>query len=131
MSRSLARLWTALALALLCLTPVRAAEPTKEQIAKWVRDLGDDSFAGREEATKRLGEAGPAAEEAVKAAIKSDDLETSRRATQLYEKFKWGIYPDTPKEVLDRIDQYQAAAENARAELLAPLFESGAPGFRV
>src|SRR5579864_6008552 len=70
--------------------------PTKEQIAQWVKDLGDNSFEVRERATKRLWEAGEAAETAVAEAAKSDDAEVARRAGELAEKFRWGIFPNTP-----------------------------------
>ena len=83
------------------------AAPTKEQIAKWVAQLGDNDFAVREQATKKLWEAGQPAEAALQAAAKSDDAEVSRRAKDILEKFKFGIYPDTPQKVADLISRYQ------------------------
>src|SRR2546423_1460347 len=75
--------------------------PTKEQIARWIQQLGDNQFDAREEASRKLWEAGQAAEAALQAAAKSDDAEVKRRAEELLEKFRWGIYPDTPKEVAE------------------------------
>src|SRR4051812_37125958 len=63
---------TLVALALVvCAAPPVTAAPTQGQIARWVRQLGDEDFAVREEATKRLWAAGQAAEAALEAAVKS------------------------------------------------------------
>ena len=85
------------------------AKPTPEQIAAWVKQLGDNDFAVREEATKRLWQAGEAAESALQAARSSDDAEVKRRARELLEKFRWGVYPDTPAKVADLITAYTSA----------------------
>src|SRR5690242_10452082 len=84
------------------------AGPTKEQITKWVAQLGDNDFSVREEATKKLWEAGQAAEEPLRAVAKSEDAEVSRRARDILEKFRWGIFPDTPPKVVELITRYQA-----------------------
>jgi Tfp pilus assembly protein PilF len=85
--------------------------PSREEIARKVRELGDDGFVVREEATKFLWQAGRAAEAALKEALKSDDAEVVRRARDILEKFKWGIYPDTPKNIVELIERYRAAAD--------------------
>ena len=102
---ALAAIWIVAAAAL-----VAAAAPpvaTEEEIARKVKDLGDNSFAVREQASKTLWEAGRAAEAALQDAVKSSDPEVVRRSRELLDKFKWGIYPDTPKEVLELIQQYR------------------------
>src|SRR5262249_45271222 len=86
-----------------------AEQPTKEQIARWVKGLGDDSYGVRELASKRLWEAGAAAESAVTEAAKNPDPEIARRARTLVEKFRWGIYADTPPKVIELIQSYRAA----------------------
>ena len=48
------------------------------------------------------------AEPALQEAGKSDDAEVMRRAKELLDKFKWGIYPSTPKAVVELIGRYQA-----------------------
>ena len=48
------------------------------------------------------------------AATKSDDAEVARRAGELAEKFRWGIYPNTTPKVLALISRYQGADENGR-----------------
>jgi predicted Zn-dependent protease len=105
--------------------------PSKEQIAKLIRQLGDNDFDTRETASRKLWEAGEAAEEAVKEAVKSKDAEISRRAGEISEKFKWGLYPDTPKNVADLIERYQSAEENAKGGIVRELFDGGLWGCRA
>ncbi len=59
--------------------------PTDEKIAAWVRDLDADSFAVREEATRRLVEAGAPAVAPVALAISSASPEASWRAMVVLE----------------------------------------------
>src|SRR5262249_24522619 len=77
--------------------------PSREQIAQWIKELGDGKFAVREEASKKLYNAGAAAEAALVQAAKSDDAEVRRRAEEILDKFRWGIYPDTPVQIVDLI----------------------------
>ena len=108
-----------------------APPPSKDQIAKWIKQLADNDFDAREEASHKLWEAGEVAEDAVRLAAKSDDAEVSRRAGEVLEKFKWGIYPDTPKNIVDLVQKYQSAEVTAKTEVLRQLFDGGAPGCRV
>ena len=103
-------------------------KPTPEQIARWVQDLGDNDFNTRENASRLLWEAGQLAEKAVKEATKSTDLEVSRRAQEILEKFRWGIFPDTPKKVIDLVHRYQLSDAKGRLEALRELFEHGGAG---
>lgn len=108
------------------------APPSKEQIARWVKQLGDEEFAVREEASRRLWEAGEAAEEAVREASKTDDAEVARRTRALLEKFDWGIYPDTPQRVADLVHRFQAAPNvPQRAAVAEELLGAGWPGVRA
>lgn len=128
--------FVAIALALLPLAAPAApdakpAKPTKEQIAKWIKDLGDGDFETREEASKKLWEAGEAAEAPLRAALKSDDVEVKRRARELLDKFKWGIYPDTPKPVIALITDYQTADAAGKATAVRKFFAAGTVGIRA
>jgi tetratricopeptide (TPR) repeat protein len=105
-----------------------AEPPTKDQIARWIKELGDDDFATRERASKGLWQAGPAAESAVLEALKSSDAEVVRRATVLAAKFKWGHYPDTPPRIVERIDRYRIADEAGKQAVIKELFEMGSAG---
>lgn len=106
-------------------------EPTPKQIAQWVEQLGDNDFQVRENASKKLWQAGAAAEPALEKALKSDDPEMVRRARELLGKFRWGIYPDTPDEVVALIRAYQASADKPRMDILQKLLNSGEPGLRA
>ena len=71
------------------LLPVLAghcSEPTvvePQQIQHWIRQLDADSFSVREEATRRLIDAGPQVVDAIKAAVTGDTLETSVRGMKV------------------------------------------------
>jgi tetratricopeptide (TPR) repeat protein len=116
-------------LAPLIFAPVLHAEPpTKEQIARWIMELGDEQFAVRERATKQLWVAGEAAESAVLEAVKSSDVEVSRRAKSLAEKFKWGYYHNTPPQIVERIDRYRGADQNGKQAVIRELLPLGSAG---
>src|SRR5262245_484072 len=122
-------------LVLLALTrpgsPVAAAPvlpPSRKDIDDWVRQLGARDFASRERAQRRLWEAGALAEEALKKALTNDDAEVRRRAGEVLAKFKWGIYPNTPKKVVALIEQYQSADRATRPSIVGKLFEEGTVG---
>src|SRR5262249_19417550 len=57
--------------------------PTAEEIAKWIKDLGDLRFPVRERATRSLEAAGPAAVKPLAQAMQSTDPEVQRRARQI------------------------------------------------
>ena len=105
--------------------------PTPKQIALWIEQLGDNRFTVRESASKKLWEAGSAAEVALEKALKSDDSEVVRRARDILDKFRWGIYPDTPADIVALIRTYQSAEGNTRAETIQKLMESGPAGLQA
>lgn len=111
--------------------PVKPVKPTKEAIARWVQQLGDNDFNVREEATKKLWEAGSVAEPALREAVKNEDAEISRRAGELLDKFKWGIYPDTPKNVVDMINRYQGGDMAAKLGIIKELVGAGSAGCKA
>ena len=107
----------------------KKASPTKEQVAQWVRDLGDDDFEKRERASKQLWEAGQVAEAPLKEALKSDDAEVQRRSREVLDKFKWGIYPDTPAKLAEMIQRYQAGADaTVKGAIVQELLDAGKDG---
>jgi tetratricopeptide (TPR) repeat protein len=131
---STARQWlvTVLAVAALAFAPGSdTASSDKEKIARWIQQLSDNDFQRREEATQRLWEAGQAAEPALKAVADSPDAEVSRRARDILGRFKWGIYPDTPKAVVDLIRRYQDGDNGAGPQAIKELFEAGSAGCRA
>jgi tetratricopeptide (TPR) repeat protein len=125
----------ALAVLLAAAAP-RAAEPpgppSREDIARWVKQLGAEDFETREQASKKLWEAGARAEpDLEKALAEADDVETRRRVAEILERFRWGVYPDTPKEVLERIGRYQVAEPAGKLAVVDELMGLGLPGART
>jgi tetratricopeptide (TPR) repeat protein len=110
---------------------VNAAPPTDEEIAKAIKELGDRRFAVREKAAKFLWDAGRKAEPALRAALTNDDPETKRRAAQILDKFSWGIFPDTPKEVVEIIARFRDGDEGIRGEAISQLIRRGRQGLQT
>jgi Tfp pilus assembly protein PilF len=95
--------------------------PAPEEIQKAIEELGSPRFAVRERASKFLWDAGEAAEPALRNASNSKDEETSNRAKTILEKFDWGIYPDTPAEVIKLIDKFKGGEPPIRQEAVGEL----------
>jgi tetratricopeptide (TPR) repeat protein len=98
-----------------------AQEPTADQIADAVRQLGDDNFTVREKATEFLWKVGRQAEKALEAAAQSDDRETAIRAAEVLEKVRLGVFPDTPPELLQLIRTYQRGGLDQKRVVLSQL----------
>ncbi|HJT79009.1 MAG TPA: HEAT repeat domain-containing protein [Gemmataceae bacterium] len=111
--------------------PATPAVPSPEQIGRLIAQLGDDDFATREKATRQLWEAGKAAEPALTRALHSEDPEVKRRAGDVLEKFRWGLYPDTPPDVVALIERYQAGDRNAKQAVVKDLLDKGGKGCAV
>lgn len=100
------------------------------QIKKWMEELGDGDFKTRETAHKNLWKAGSDAEEQLKAALKAEDAEIRKRSLELLEKFKWGIYHDSPIAIVDLINAYQAGNLQEKEKSIAKLIEMGGQGVK-
>ncbi len=105
-----------------------AAPPTPAEIAKAIKQLSDDSFEVREAASKLLRAAGKAGEPALEEAAKSSDAEVSRRAQEILEEFRWGIYPDTPAAVANLVNRYRTGDNDTKLQAIRDLIKTGAPG---
>ena len=68
--------------------PEKVKDPSDAQIQLWVKQLGDDDFKVREEATRDLIKAGGFAFDAVTKATKSEDLEVKQRALRIIKQLK-------------------------------------------
>src|SRR5207249_1159197 len=100
------RLETVLAVVLvvgLCLAAVPAAlllaaappaGPSSTEVARLIGRLGDDDFAVREAATKRLMRAGEPALPALLEALASDDTEVRHRARRIVAAIEARLYPE-------------------------------------
>ena len=100
------------------------------QIKKWFEELGYEDFKTRETAHKNLWKAGSDAEEQLKAALKAEDAEIRKRSLELLEKFKWGIYHDSPIAIVDLINAYQAGNLQEKEKSIAKLIEMGGQGVK-
>lgn len=116
--------------------PAAAAGELSPEMKKKIRiaifQLGEADFAIREEAEKFLWSLGDRAIPALREATESDDPEVARRAKLVLENFAYGIRPDTPKEVIDLLEQYRAANDPRQKQTaLSGLARLEAPGARV
>ncbi len=99
--------------------------PSDEQISLAIKQLGDNDYSVRQKATDYLWRAGPAAEGALKAALNNPDGEISARAQEILEKFKLGLLPDTPEEVMELAREYHTAPPEKKRELAYKLVQMG------
>lgn len=111
-----------LGVSIYCLTAT-AAEPTKDEIVKAIKDLGDRSFPVRQKASAFLRKAGEPAEQYLQDALKDPDIERKRRAREILEEFKWGIYPSTPKEIVELVNQYRSGNASSRPNTFTALLK--------
>jgi len=100
------------------------------QVKKWIDELGDADFTTRENAHKNLWKAGSDAEDQLKVALKGDDAEIRKRSLELLEKFKWGIYHDSPIAIIDLIQAYQSGTLQDKEKSIAKLIEMGGLGVK-
>jgi tetratricopeptide (TPR) repeat protein len=99
--------------------------PTVEEIDRAIEALGDERFSAREQASEFLWRAGKAAEPALKEARRSDDVEVAARAGRILQHFQFGIYPDTPGEVITLIGRYRYGTQAAKLSALRTLLGKG------
>src|SRR5436309_12997666 len=92
MTSWLTRCLALLLLVLPCVPVVADSDDT--EIARLVRQLGDDEFQQREAATTRLKEIGEPALDAVTKATTSSDPEVRRRAEQIVAVIEDKVYPE-------------------------------------
>jgi len=81
---------------------VRAGDDKGDRVGQLIKQLGSPKFAIRDRAKKELEAMGTKALEALRQAAKSNDMETSRRASELVKKFEDKIAVDNllaPKKV--------------------------------
>jgi tetratricopeptide (TPR) repeat protein len=107
---------------------VAADPPDQKQIERWIQELGSDDADVRERAHQSLWKAGRTAEPALKAALKNPDPDVVLRAALLLNKFKWGIFPDTPADVAALVERYQSGDAAAKQEIAKQLLAKGQPG---
>src|SRR5262249_3163144 len=110
-------------------TPV--PPPTPQGHAKACRPPPHSPFPRPEKVSAFPRPPGPPRGDALTEASRSKDPEVSRRARKVLEKFKWGIYPDTPRDVLDLIEKFRSGDLDGKQAILKALLEKGAVGRRT
>jgi tetratricopeptide (TPR) repeat protein len=106
-----------------------AAPPPHLNYDKLIEDLGSDDNDVWQAARDKLWAAGPRSLPALRAAKKSADPDIVLRATVLLSKIEWGIYPDTPAEVVKHVEGYREAGEESQKRThIAELTKLGRPG---
>jgi tetratricopeptide (TPR) repeat protein len=116
-------------------------KPSAADIARAIRELGDDSFTVRERASRLLSAAGRAAEPALMAAKSNRDPEVVSRCETILDQFKWGLYPDTPADIHKLVHDYRLLSDEPSFErnshdprikrAIERLSEKGQPGYRA
>ena len=96
----------ALAFILLIPSPVRAAD--EKIITDAIAHLGDPDPRMREKASKTLWQMGRDAEPAIIEALKGDDPEVVARCREILIDFKYGLYPDTPQDIVTFVRAYRS-----------------------
>lgn len=95
--------------------------PSESEIAAAVKRLGDDDFATREAASEYLWQSGASARAALEAAANSDDREVAIRASEVLEKVRLGIFPDTPADVVQLIQHFHRGNLNQKRAVIGQL----------
>lgn len=105
--------------------------PLSSQIAQWIDQLGDDEFKVRQQAARSLRAAGERAEAALEKAAQSSDAEVRRLVRPILSDFQVGIYPDTPQNVVELINQYRTVSGSEKSPLIHRLLSAGPAGTRA
>ncbi|HEY1377733.1 MAG TPA: hypothetical protein VGF55_13120, partial [Gemmataceae bacterium] len=92
---------------------------------------GSDDYRVREQATAWLWAAGPAAEDALKAGLKSDDAEVVARCRDLLDKIPYGITPDMPRRFVELIAAARTGGPGAWPTVAPDLLDLGPRGLDV
>jgi hypothetical protein len=106
------RPWLALLLIGTFAPGAAAQDPPFAGVDEAVKALGSEIFARREKASSYLFAAGRAAEAALEIAAESKDREVANRAGEILAKFQWGIFADTPKDIVEQIEKFKSAAND-------------------
>jgi len=116
-----------LLLALLCLVGSSqvGAEPGGAEIGRAIRDLGNESYAAREQAMRFLWSNGVKAQAALTKALESPDLEVAARAGIILERIKFGVLPGTPSEIESLIFQFHYGDAGTKYRIIGELLKKG------
>ncbi|MGA0845615.1 MAG: tetratricopeptide repeat protein [Luteolibacter sp.] len=91
------------------------------RIADWIRDLSDENFRVREQASHGLWSQGEPAKAALDQALKSSEPERVVRAREILRKIELEITPDTDAGIVQWIEQYATASAAEKLALMSKL----------
>ena len=103
--------------------PALAADrpPAAADIDRMVQQLGDPHYTVRERASRELWLVGKAAEPALQKALLSSDFEIVYRARQILDRFRWGIFVETPPETIKLIHRFRFGGMAERQQVCRQL----------
>lgn len=102
------------------------AGPPQSGPARWIQDLGSESFEVREAATAGLWGRGKESLGALQEAAASTDPEVAFRARDLVRKIELGVGPETSPEVRKLVEEYQASDAQKKLALIGRLLREKA-----
>jgi predicted Zn-dependent protease len=106
--------------------------PTRSDVDRAIRQLGDENFKVRERAGAWLERVGPFAKPALRQAMHHKDPEVANRARVISAKVKHLLPPNTPKDVAELHRRYRSATDDRnRIRILEQLQKNGTRGYRV
>jgi tetratricopeptide (TPR) repeat protein len=112
--------------------PARVPQPpSAEEVAHYVHQLGADDYHERERATTWLWAAGPAAEDALRAGLKSADYEIVARCRDLLDKIPYGITPDMPRRFVELIAAARSGGAGGWPAVAPELVDLGPRGLEL
>ena len=106
----------------------KKAEVAQPTIAELIEDLGHPVYSVRERASRELWKRGETAREAVAKAAQSTDAEIAKRAKDLLDKFDWGVFPDTPPEVVKQLQEFRSGDLARQKTAVLDILKHGRPG---
>lgn len=101
------------------------AAPVKNEdiihLDRWTKELADDQYAVRENATEQLWRLGASALPRLRELTRSREPEQAVRARELVRKIEMGVYPDSDPKLLSIIARYPDALPSEKGTLIRDL----------
>ncbi len=98
---------------------------TPDEIMAAIAKLDSEDFVERENTQTALWKAGAQAESALEEVVKSGSAEARFRASRVLERFRFGIYPDTPKEIVALVQSFRRGGMDERTNAISELARRG------
>jgi len=97
--------------------------PTPAAIRQAIQQLESGSFRERQKASDFLWSSGHSAKPALTKALQSEDREVVMRARRILEQFRWGIFPDTPAQLLKNIQRFRGGNLAVKQAVISALLQ--------